>query len=131
MVPVLPDFPVAADLDPEAAADPLADRRAAGRHPVPPGIRFEARPEEGGPDLAVALLDVSATGLKAAVRGRLAVGDRVVVWLAPPGKGWVYSGPAVVCWQSEGAEGTALVGLRLDPPLPAGPVADRPEPDAR
>ena len=50
----------------------------------------------------VALVDVSATGLRAAVRGPLAVGDRVAVRLAPPGQGWVYRGEAVVAGEGPG-----------------------------
>jgi hypothetical protein len=52
------------------------------------------------------------------------VGDAVVVWVAPPGDRWVYQGTAFVCWQSDGAEGTALAGLRLRSPIPADAAAD-------
>ena len=128
MVPVLP---VAADRDPESAADPWADRRARERRPVRAGTRLEVRRGERGPDLAVALLDVSTTGLKAAVRERLSVGDVVVVWFAPPGERWVYQGTAVVCWRADGAEGTAQVGLRLRSPIPVNAAADLAEPDTR
>jgi hypothetical protein len=128
MVPVLPQ---ADDPDHEAAADPWADRRAGERRPVRPGTRFEVRLGGHGPDLAVALLDVSPTGLRAAVRRRLSVGDAVVVWVAPPGEWWVYQGTAFVCWQSDGAEGTAVVGLRLRSPLPADAATDLAEPDTR
>jgi hypothetical protein len=129
--PMVPAVPEAADRDSESAADPWADRRAAGRHPVRAGTRFEVRQDERWPDLAVALLDVSATGLQAAVRGPLSVGDRVVVWLAPPGEGWVYRGQAVVCWRADGAEGTALIGLQLRSPLPGNAVADLAGSDTR
>jgi PilZ domain len=128
MVPVLPQ---ADDPDPESAADPWADRRAGDRRPVRPGTRFEVRRGGDGPDLAVALLDVSATGLRAAVRGGFSVGDAVVVWIAPPGEGWVYQGTAFVCWQSARAEGTALVGLRLRSPIPVVAAVDLAEPDTR
>ena len=128
MVPILP---VAADVDPESAADPWADRRAGERRPVRPGTRFEVRRGGRGPDLAVALLDVSVTGLKAAVRERLPVGDAVVVWIAPPGEVWVYQGTAVVRWRANGAEGTAQVGLRLRSPIPADAAAELAEPDTR
>ena len=99
--------------------------------PVRPGTRFEVRLGGHGPDLALALLDVSDAGLRAAVRDGLAVGDAVVVWVAPPGEQWVYQGTAVVCWRAAGAEGTAQVGLRLRSPVPADAAADLAELDAR
>jgi hypothetical protein len=74
---------------------------------------------------------VSPTGLRAAVRRGLSVGDAVVVWIAPPGEGWVYQGTAFVCWQSARAEGTALVGLRLRSPIPVVAAVDLAEPDTR
>jgi hypothetical protein len=128
MAPVLPP---ADDPDPAAAADPWADRRAGERRPVRRGTRFEVRRDGQGPDLAVALLDVSATGVRAAVRERLSVGDAVIVWIAPPGERWVYQGKAFVCWQSAGAEGTALVGLRLRSAIPVDAATDLVEPDTR
>jgi hypothetical protein len=129
MVPVL--LPQADDPDPESAADPWADRRAGGRRTVRHGTRFEVRLGGHSPDLAVALLEVSATGLRAAVRQGLSVGDAVVVWVAPPGERWVYQGTAVVCWQSAGAEGTALVGFRLRSAIPVDAATDLAEPDTR
>jgi hypothetical protein len=126
MVPVLPE---ADGLDPEAAADPWADRRADDRWPARPGTWFEVRQDEHGPNLAVALVDVSAAGLRAAVRGPLSAGAQVVVVLAPPGDGWVCCRHAVVCWRAEGAEGTALAGLQFRTPLSPLAAADLTEPD--
>jgi PilZ domain len=123
--------PAAPDPDPESAADPWADRRAGERRPVVAGTRFEVRRSDCEPDLAVALLDVSQTGLKVAVRERLSVGDRVVVWIIPPSRGWVYRGQAVVCWWTDGAEETGLAGLEFRTPLPAQSVADMAELDTR
>jgi PilZ domain len=126
MVPVLPEV---SDLDPESAADPWADRRADDRWPARPGTQFEVRQDDRGPDLAVALVDLSATGLRAAVRGPLVVGEQVVARLAPPHDGWAFRAQAVVCWRVEGAEGTALAGLQFRTPLPPLLVADLAAPD--
>jgi hypothetical protein len=107
------------------------DSRTDDRRPVREGTRFEVRLGGAGPDLAVALLDVSGAGLRAAVRDGLAIGDAVVVWVSPPGERWVYQGTALVCWRAAGAEGMAQVGLRLRSPVPAPATAELVEPDTR
>lgn len=128
MVPVVPEV---ADPDPASAADPWADRRVSGRRSVRPGTRLEVRAGSRGPDLAVALLDVSATGLRAAVRAPVEPGDCVLVAVGPPDGSWEYRGTGVVRWVAAGAEGTAVVGVRLRTPLPSQSVVDLAEPDTR
>ena len=109
--------------DPDADASPWADRRDADRRPARAGVRVECRPAGQGPDVAIALLDVSARGLKVAVRGLLRRGARVRLAVGSPGDSWAYHGPAAVRWCVPGAEGTALVGLRLRRPLTVRAVA--------
>lgn len=109
--------------DPDADADPWADRRGGGRRPARVNVRVECRRPGPGPDVAIALLDVSPRGLKLAVRGVLRRGERVWVAAGPPGEPWAYHGPAAVRWCVPGAEETALVGLRLRRPLGARGVA--------
>jgi PilZ domain len=123
-------IPVTPDPDPESVAEPWADRRADDRRPVLADTRFEVRRSECEPDLAIALLDVSETGLKVAVRERLSIGDRVMVWIIPPSRAWVYRGQAMVCWWTDGAEETGVAGLEFRTLLPPQSVADMAEPDA-
>jgi len=109
--------------DPDADASPWADRRDTDRRPARAGAPIECRPTGQPSDVAIALLDVSARGLKLAVRGLLPRGARVRVAVGAPGDSWAYHGPAAVRWCVPGAEGTALVGLRLRRPLAPEAVA--------
>jgi hypothetical protein len=122
MVPARPADRAAPD--PDADAKPWADRRGGDRRPARADLRVECRPAGSESDIAIALLDVSPSGLKLAVRGLLRRGERVRVALGQPGEPWAYHGPAVVRWCVPGAEGTALVGLRLRRPLAAQAVGE-------
>lgn len=102
------------------------DRRGGDRRPARAGTRLEVCLDGPGPgaDVAIALLDVSATGVKVAIRGPVPTGDRVLLSLGPPDGGWEYIGPGLVCWCVPGAEGTALAGVRLDQPLTDSQMGD-------
>jgi hypothetical protein len=125
MVPAAAAFERLAEPDPEADATPWADRRDGDRRPARAGARVEVRRRDAGPgpDLAIALLDVSPSGLKVAIRGTVAAGDRLLIAVGPPGESSEYRG-AVVRWCVPGAEGTALVGVRLQRPLTATELAE-------
>jgi hypothetical protein len=126
MVPAAVPAERAQDPDPDADATPWADRRWGDRRPARAEARLEFRRDglSPGPDVSIALLDVSPGGLKVAVGGLLSDGERVLVSLGPPDGSWAYQGPAVVHWCVPGAEGTALAGVRLQRPLTARQVAD-------
>jgi hypothetical protein len=121
MVPAGPA--ASATPDPDIDATLCADRRGGDRRSPRVDARVECRRVGPGPDVAIALLDVSARGLKLAVRGLLRRGERVRVAVGLPGEPWAYHGPAVVRWSVPGAEGTALVGLRLRRPFTARKLA--------
>ena len=121
MVPARPSAGGAPD--PDADATVCTDRRGGDRRSPRADARVECRRVGSGPDVAIALLDVSARGLKLAVHGPLQRGERVRVAVGPPAEPWSYHGPAVVRWSVPGAEGTALVGLRLRRPLTAQALA--------
>lgn len=129
MVPAVPAGDRAPD--PDADATPWADRRGRGRRFARADARVECRAADTDVDAAIALIDVSAGGLKVAIRGLLRRGDRVRVAVGPPGGPWAYHGPAAVRWCVPGAEGTALAGLRLPRPLTAQAVGELTESTAR
>lgn len=121
---MVPAGPAAGEVpDPDADATLCAERRVVGRRSPRADARVECRRVGPGPDVAIALLDVAASGLKVAVRGLLRRGERVRVAVGLPGEPWAYHGPAVVRWSVAGAEGTALVGLRLRRPFTAQTLA--------
>lgn len=110
--------------DPDADAVPWADRRLDDRRSIRPGAGFRLWHGKSSPDLAIALIDASSTGLKVAIRGPLCSGDHVFLLLGPPGGAWMYRGQGVVSWCVVGAEGTALAGIQLQQSLTASEIAD-------
>jgi len=121
---MVPAVEVVAAAAPDAT--PWADRRLTDRHSPRPGARVALRRGAMGmgPDVAVELLDVSASGARVHVRARVQPGDRVLVALRPPSGAWEAGGPAEVCWcQAEGG-GTALAGVRFQHPLFERQVAE-------
>jgi hypothetical protein len=119
MVPALAVVPAPA-VDPT----PWADRRMSDRRRPRPGTRVDVR--RGGlglgPNIALELVDVSAGGAKVLVRGHVRRGDRVVVGVRPPTKGWEVRTQSEVCWCLVAKDGTALVGVRFQRPLTLGEV---------
>ena len=124
MVPASPADEPGRESDTHEAMSPWSDRRDDDRHEARAGARLELRRDEDNSDAAIALLDVSANGLKVAIRGRLFPGDQVDVVVGPPGGEWECCGQAIVQWCVDGAEGTALVGVRLCRSLTADHLID-------
>ena len=103
------------------AADelPWADRRLDERFPVRPGASVEVR-RWGigvGNDLAVQLLDVSASGVGVQLKRLVRSGEQLDVTLWVPKRTWCIRCKSVVRWCILGPDGNALTGLQLSRPL--------------
>jgi hypothetical protein len=96
-----------------------ADRRRRQRFPAAPGARVGCR--RGcigtGPDLALSVLDVSASGIRLLVNAPLSPGEAVEVNLGWSAGGRVPRHPARVAWSAPAARGAWCVGVRFREPL--------------
>jgi hypothetical protein len=70
-----------------------------------------------GPDLALDVLDVSATGIRLLLNAPLARGQRVEVILEGPGEGLPARHLGRVVWSVPVAGGRCCVGTQFDKPL--------------
>ncbi|HKB02827.1 MAG TPA: PilZ domain-containing protein [Gemmataceae bacterium] len=106
------------------APSPGRDRRGGARRPARLGVRAELR--RGGlgmgPDLGLALSDVSADGLRLRLRGRVRAGEEAEVSL------WLLDGRAIrtrgrIMWCRPAGGWSFLAGMRLRRRLTADEVA--------
>jgi hypothetical protein len=77
-----------------------------------------------GRNLAVALLDVSETGVRLCLKEELAPGQEVEVCLLAPGEARETKRTGRVIWCVPGADGTHLVGVHFDKQLAFAAVQD-------
>jgi hypothetical protein len=77
-----------------------------------------------GANVALALLDVSETGVRLRVKEPLALGQEVEVGLQGPGHGSEFKMTGRVVWCIPAADGTHLVGIHFDKPLNFKAVQD-------
>jgi PilZ domain-containing protein len=84
----------------------------------------EVRVDPTGPDLAVALADVSAEGIGVWLTDPVRPGAEVEVSLVRPKGGKPVRVPAEVRWCAQGADWTYRTGLRLLRPLDEGDLGD-------
>jgi hypothetical protein len=110
-----PDREVEPDPDTLPFAEEAPERRAGDRRPPRPGTRVEVRRGQlgMGPDVALALLDVSEAGARIRLKAPVRPGDAVEVALWPPGGARSVRGPARVVWCRGDAHGAVQVGVRL------------------
>jgi hypothetical protein len=112
---VMAPAPSGVQVQEKRPAEPIPERRALPRRPAKHGTRAELR--RGlmgmGPDLALALVDVSLEGARIRLKAPVCPGEQVEVALWPPGGLRSARGQAVVCWCRPAADGTAQAGVRF------------------
>jgi hypothetical protein len=88
------------------------------------GMWLEASrdPDGSGPDIAVGLRDVSATGARLVVSERLPPGHSMLVTLNGL-SGPLYSGVAVVAWSEEAEDGSFMTGVVFQKPVSRADLA--------
>jgi hypothetical protein len=79
-------------------------------------------PPDPDPDLGLALLEVSRSGLRLLIRRALELGQAVTVTLRVPLLAPIRR-RAIVRWTSETEEGRCIVGLEVSPPFDEGDLA--------
>jgi len=101
----------------KTAAD--ANRRVAPRRRVRQASKISCITGKFGlgTNVAVALLDVSETGIRLIVQSAVAVGQEVQISLEPIGARRPTGLAAIVVWCIPLADGTHCVGARFDKPL--------------
>jgi len=111
---------------PGPALDPHLERRRSARRAARPWAKAELRLGLGelGPDLGLALLDVSEDGARVRVRIAIEPGVEAEVVLWPPGATVPVRRRARVAWCRPGIQGTFLVGVRLAEPLTEDELRD-------
>ena len=102
----------------------LGDQRGDSRRKPRGAAWVEVRLDVMGPDLAVALADVSAEGLGVWLTEPVRPGEEVEVSLVRPEGGAPMRVPAEVRWCAQGADWTYRTGLRLLRPLDESDLAD-------
>lgn len=102
----------------------LGDQRDGDRRKPRGAAWVEVRADAMGPDLAVALADVSAEGLGVWLTDPVRPGEEVEVSLVRPEGGPPVRVPAEVRWCAQGADWTYRTGVRLLRPLDEGDLAD-------
>ncbi|MBO0699523.1 MAG: PilZ domain-containing protein, partial [Zavarzinella sp.] len=102
----------------------LGDQRADDRRRPRGAAWVEVRVNPIGPDLAVALADVSAEGIGVWLTDPVQPGREVEVSLVRPEGGTPVRVPAEVRWCAQGADWTYRAGLRLLSQLAECDVAD-------
>jgi hypothetical protein len=102
----------------------LGDQRAGDRRRPRGAAWVEVRVDPNGPDLAVALADVSSEGIGVWLTDPVRPGAEVEVSLVRPKGGAPVRIPAEVRWCAQGADWTYRTGLRLLRPLDAGDLRD-------
>ncbi len=102
------------------------DRRREPRCLARGGIRVLCRKGAHGlgPNLALALLDVSQTGARLAVGPALTPGQEVDVCLMAPGWAREQRRPGLVVWCVAAADGAHLIGVRFGSRLPPAALLD-------
>jgi PilZ domain len=122
---VMPPAPTGPDPASVVPAEPIQERRALARRPARRGARAELR--RGlmgmGPDLALALMDVSLEGARVKLKVAVCPGEQVEVALWPPGGLRSARGQAVVCWCRPAPDGTAQAGVRFRQRLTANDLS--------
>jgi hypothetical protein len=105
------------------AHDPNERRRFRRLHPRD-GAWLEAfrDPDGSGPDIAVALRDVSATGARLVFSERLPMGHVMLVTLNSH-SGPLYSGVAIVAWSEEAEDGSFPTGVVFQKPISRADLA--------
>jgi hypothetical protein len=105
----------AGDDDPVPFAEPAPERRTSERRAPRLGTRVEVRRGQlgMGPEIAVALVDLSEGGARIRLTAPVKPGDHVEVALWPPGGARSVRGPARVVWCRGDAQGGVEVGVRL------------------
>ena len=111
-----------AEAPPASASGP--ERRGGARRPAKPGVRAEVR--RGalglGPDLGLALLDVSADGLRIRLREAVRAGEEVEVGLQPADGAAIRTRGRII-WCRPAGGWAFLAGVRLRRRLTAEEVA--------
>jgi hypothetical protein len=79
-------------------------------------------PPDPDPDLGIALLEVSRSGVRLLLRRALELGEAVTITLRVPLVPPIRR-RGIVRWSSETEDGRWVVGLELSPPLDAGDLA--------
>jgi hypothetical protein len=102
----------------------LGEQRADGRRRPRGAAWVEVRVDPNGPDLAVALADVSAEGIGVWLTDPVRPGLEVEVSLVRPEGGPPVRVPAEVRWCAQGADWTYRTGLRLVSQLAERDLAD-------
>jgi hypothetical protein len=108
------------DPEPTDTSTPVeADRRRFPRHPVEWDVCICCRRGAVGmgPDLALDVLDVSATGIRLLLQAPLARGQCVEVILEGPGEGLPARHLGRVVWSVPVAGGRCCIGVQFDQPL--------------
>jgi PilZ domain len=108
----------------EATPLPTIERRAEPRcqPEVAVCVTCLASPPDPDPDLGLALLEVSRSGVRLLLRRALDPGQAVTVTLRVPLLPPIRR-RGIVRWSSETEDGRCVVGLELSPPLDAGDLA--------
>jgi PilZ domain len=106
---------------PPPTLDPDLERRRRPRRAARPWAKAELRlgQTDLGPDLGLALLDVSEDGARIRLRLTVQPGDAAEVVLWPPGETAPVRRRARVVWCRPGIQGSFLAGVRLAEPLTA------------
>jgi hypothetical protein len=96
-----------------------ANRRASRRLPSRSLVKITCRKgsTDLGPNLAVALLDASETGVRLVLSQALDVGQEVSLTLDGPTGGRPAKCQGTVVWSVPAADGSILAGVRLHKPL--------------
>ena len=104
---------------PSSSPPPLVDRRLSPRRPARPGSKvFCLQGGYGvGRNIALAVLDISETGVRLRLRELLQRGQEIRVGFLPPGFFREFRMSGVVVWCVPAHDGTHLAGVRLDEPL--------------
>jgi len=103
---------------------PAIDRRSEPRcqPEVAVCVTCLASPPDPDPDLGLALLEVSRSGLRLLLRSALDLGQAVTVTLRVPLLPPIRR-RGIVRWSSETEDGRCIVGLEVSPPLDEGDLS--------
>jgi hypothetical protein len=94
------------------------DRRCEPRLPPRGGVDVTCRALPDGQDLALAILDVSASGARLLVRGTLTIGQEVEVCMYPVTIPAGFQKTGRIAWAASLPGGYFSVGVQFDTPLP-------------
>lgn len=103
-----------------------ANRRSSPRRPVRPSSKVicYANSHGLGRNIALAVLDVSETGVRLRLKDAVKPGQEVQVVLLPPGHGREFKLPGVVVWCVAADDGSHLAGIRFEKALSYAVVQD-------